>query len=252
MCSRIIMRCLQLIHLAALVLCSEVSSLKLTPEPTTLLHPHDHENIKSHDSVLISARQNDITTPITTVPTGNPSTEFTNPISSNPEKPMVTNPNNPQTTPLQTNKPPIESWCVAMQSMPLAALQTALDYACGHGGADCSAIQPGGHCYYPNTVHDHASYAFNSYYQSNPIPTSCNFGGAAVTTSTDPSYDSCQYPSTSTSSSVLNVSSSSGSRVFGAGRPNTPATSAAVVLSFDPYSHHILATLVVLVVDRMI
>ncbi|GFP98217.1 major pollen allergen ole e 10 [Phtheirospermum japonicum] len=92
-------------------------------------------------------------------------------------------------TPLSTNSPtlPNGSWCVASQSVSQAALQVALDYTCGHGGADCSAIQTGGRCYNPNTVRGHASYAFNSYYQKNPVPTSCNFGGTTVTKSTDPS-----------------------------------------------------------------
>ncbi|XVF14490.1 hypothetical protein REPUB_Repub09cG0064600 [Reevesia pubescens] len=79
------------------------------------------------------------------------------------------------------------SWCVASQSASHTALQVALDYACGYGGADCAAIQLGGGCYNPNTVHAHASYAFNSYFQKNPVPSSCNFGGTAVTTSIDPS-----------------------------------------------------------------
>jgi hypothetical protein len=42
-------------------------------------------------------------------------------------------------------------------------------------------------CFNPDTVRDHASYAFNSYYQKNPVQTSCDFGGTAVLTSTNPS-----------------------------------------------------------------
>ncbi|GFP97237.1 plasmodesmata callose-binding protein 3 [Phtheirospermum japonicum] len=84
------------------------------------------------------------------------------------------NPANPTITPLSTESPtsPTGSWCVASQSVSQAALQVALDYACGHGGPDCSAIQTGGRCYNPNTVRGHASYASNSYYQKNTVPTS--------------------------------------------------------------------------------
>jgi hypothetical protein len=78
------------------------------------------------------------------------------------------------------------SWCVASPSASPTALQVALDYACGYG-ADCSPINQGGSCFNPDTVKDHASYAFNSYYQKNPAPTSCDFGGTATLTSTDPS-----------------------------------------------------------------
>ncbi|KAK0590456.1 hypothetical protein LWI29_027408 [Acer saccharum] len=184
----------------------------------------------------ISNTKRDITTPITTVPTiipttPTPSTPIINP-TSNPDSmsPATLTPN---ITPGSTSTYPVVvggggggSWCVASQSASKTALQVALDYACGYGGADCSAIQSGGSCYNPNSLRDHASYAFNVYYQKNPIPSSCNFGGTAVTTSTDPSTGSCQYPSTSTSSSVLNTTNSNGATVYGA-VPSTPTTSAA-------------------------
>ncbi|KAI8551085.1 hypothetical protein RHMOL_Rhmol06G0157500 [Rhododendron molle] len=198
-----------------------------------------HKKQISHDEELlfsasISTTQADITTPLPTVPTTNPSTPtptfpVVNPAISNPDSPgtATATTNNPVTTPATTSPASSGgSWCVASQSASQTALQVALDYACGYGGADCSAIQSGGGCYQPNTIRDHASYAFNSYYQKNPVPNSCNFGGTAVITSTDPSNGTCQYQSTSTSSSVLNTTNSSGSTVFGAG-PSNPTGSAA-------------------------
>lgn len=133
----------------------------------------------------------DVTTPITTIPTLNPTptTPVLNPTVSNPNSPTTTNPTMTPATTTTTTSPSSSggSWCVASQSASQTALQVALDYACGYGGADCSAIQPSGGCYNPNTLRDHASFAFNNYYQKNPVPTSCTFGGSAVTTSTDPS-----------------------------------------------------------------
>ncbi|KAL1562831.1 PLASMODESMATA CALLOSE-BINDING PROTEIN 1-like [Salvia divinorum] len=162
-----------------------------------------------------AADQKDVTTPMTTVPLRNPS-------SLNPQQdsPTITTP--PSTA--------AGSWCVATSSATKAALQAALDYACGHGGADCSPIQPGGGCFTPSNLRHHASYAFNSYYQKNPIPSSCNFAGSAVTTSTDPSYVTCHYPSISTSSSVLNTTNSIGSRVFGVGPAPVPLSPTGAAL----------------------
>ncbi|KAL8248304.1 hypothetical protein R6Q59_005172 [Mikania micrantha] len=140
--------------------------------------------------------------PTTTAPTGDPTT--LPPPSGNFQ------PNNPSPIPAGPSGPTGQtrptgpsssggSWCVASQSASETALQVALDYACGYGGADCSAIQPGASCYNPNTVHDHASYAFNSYYQKNPAPTSCSFGGVAQLTNTDPSSGGCQFPASKSS-----------------------------------------------------
>ncbi|KAM1771267.1 hypothetical protein ACFX11_046110 [Malus domestica] len=207
---------------------------------------------------LISTTQRDITTPITTVPTittTNPtsSTPFVNP-NSNPADSTVPVTSSPSMTPFPTTTTTPSSpastgssWCVASQGASQMALQVALDYACGHGGTDCSEIQPGRSCYNPNSVRDHASYAFNNYYQKKPVPNSCNFGGTAMITSTDPSTGSCQYPSTSTSSSVLNTTNTSGSTVFGA-VPSGPTTSAATVDANTPSLQNILYIMACLMV----
>uniref|UniRef100_A0ACD5WK08 Uncharacterized protein n=1 Tax=Avena sativa TaxID=4498 RepID=A0ACD5WK08_AVESA len=91
----------------------------------------------------------------------------------------------------------MNTWCVASLRAPESALQEGLNYACGQGGVDCSAIQPGGSCFEPDTLRDHASYAFNSYFQKDTGGTArCDFGGAAMFTYTDPSTATCKYPST--------------------------------------------------------
>ncbi|KAJ4832880.1 Histidine kinase 2 [Turnera subulata] len=87
-----------------------------------------------------------------------------------------------------------EQWCVADEQTPDDELQMALDWACGKGGADCSQIQLNQSCYFPNTIRDHASYAFNNYFQKfKNKGGSCYFKGAAMITELDPSHGSCHY-----------------------------------------------------------
>ncbi|KAL0300618.1 UNVERIFIED_CONTAM: Glucan endo-1,3-beta-glucosidase 12 [Sesamum radiatum] len=105
-----------------------------------------------------------ITTQKDVVPVVNPTTPDTTPIV-----------NPPATTTSPTTTAPASSgssWCIASPTASQTALQVALDYACGYGGADCSAIQANAVCSEPNTVRDHASYAFNNYYHKDPVPTS--------------------------------------------------------------------------------
>ncbi|KAG7012646.1 Glucan endo-1,3-beta-glucosidase 12, partial [Cucurbita argyrosperma subsp. argyrosperma] len=82
-----------------------------------------------------------------------------------------------------------EEWCIADEQVPDDELQRALDWACGKGGADCGDIQVKRPCFYPNTVRDHASYAFNSYYQKfKHKGASCFFNSAAMVTALDPKF----------------------------------------------------------------
>ncbi|GAB4842886.1 hypothetical protein Ancab_012865 [Ancistrocladus abbreviatus] len=204
---------------------------------------HNEERLLT--SLSISTTQADITTPITTVPTINFTTTSAPPVlnpNSLPDSPAA---EVPFTSPEASTANSGASWCIAGQSASQTALQVALDYACGYGGTDCSAIQPGGSCYYPDTLHDHASYAFNNYYQKNPVPNSCNFGGTAIITRTDPSLATCQYLSTSTSSSVLDTTNQNGSTIFGA-VPSGPSSSATALVNAISYLFSSMFLLVLL------
>ncbi|XP_042476475.1 endochitinase A1-like [Macadamia integrifolia] len=187
------------------------------------------------------------TAPVTTVPYTNPvdppttTGSINNPVVA-PMTPPVTNPvtvypvpppspsSIPITTPVTT--PPAnpvaptpatgQTWCVAKTGASESALQAALDYACGIGGADCSAIQQTGSCYNPSTLENHASYAFNSYYQKNPVASSCDFGGTATIVSTNPSTGSCVYPSSSPAAATTTYGSVSPPPVSNAGNSGSP------------------------------
>ncbi|GJY25414.1 glucan endo-1,3-beta-glucosidase 4-like protein [Tanacetum coccineum] len=67
-------------------------------------------------------------------------------------------------------------------------LQDGLHWACGQGHANRMTIQSAQACYLPNTVKDHASYAYNDYYQrKRDIGGMCDFGGTGILTNVDPS-----------------------------------------------------------------
>ncbi|KAL2941752.1 Glucan endo-1 3-beta-glucosidase 1, partial [Bienertia sinuspersici] len=156
----------------------------------------------------------DSTPPTTTVPAATtPTTPTTNPANSG--NVPVTNPNPPNQP---TNSPSTQG--------QKTSLQDALDYACGIGGADCSTIQDGGSCYNPISLQNHASYAFNSYYQKNPSPTSCDFGGAAVLVNTNPSTGSCIFPSSATGTAAPDMPSST--------TPTTDTPSSTMPTSSSP------------------
>ncbi|WOL15793.1 glucan endo-1,3-beta-glucosidase 3 isoform X1 [Canna indica] len=196
-----------------------------------------------------------VTNPATTPSTYPTNPPFTNPVTTYPFTPPTTTPSTipPVTVPSTVPVTPAisgQTWCVAKAGATDEALQLALDYACGLGGADCSAIQQTGSCYNPDTLQTHASYAFNSYYQKNPVATSCDFGGSAMLVNVNPSTGTCIFPSSSSSlsssipasttttssggstpGSVLNSNSPIGpNSVFGSDNP-TSSVSGALSLS---------------------
>ncbi|KAE9598176.1 hypothetical protein Lal_00003897 [Lupinus albus] len=149
------------------------------------------------------------TTPIPLSPTNPANSQVTAPTSVLGTPPPSTTTTTTIPSPLgNTNAPntPGQFWCVAKSGVPESTIQTALDYCCGMDSVACSQIQQGGSCYNPNSLQNHASVAFNSYYQKNPAPTSCDFGGVATLVNTNPSSGSCIY----TSSSGAATSSSNG------------------------------------------
>uniref|UniRef100_M1AJU0 X8 domain-containing protein n=1 Tax=Solanum tuberosum TaxID=4113 RepID=M1AJU0_SOLTU len=90
----------------------------------------------------------------------------------------------------------VELWCVAKNNAEDTALQSALDWACGPGGANCGPIQPGGSCYDPKDIQKTASYVFNDYFIKHGMTEdACNFDNTAALISINPSHNGCKFPS---------------------------------------------------------
>ncbi|KAL8158781.1 hypothetical protein V2J09_000318 [Rumex salicifolius] len=86
------------------------------------------------------------------------------------------------------------TWCIASSTASEVDLQSALDWACGPGNVDCTAVQPSQPCFEPDNSVSHASYVFNSYYQEHgATDVACGFGGAGIKVTKNPSYDKCIY-----------------------------------------------------------
>ncbi|MCO5608585.1 hypothetical protein L7F22_062798 [Adiantum nelumboides] len=105
-------------------------------------------------------------------------------------------------------------YCVANANADTSKLQEALDWTCGRGSnmgsVDCSAIQSGGSCFQPDTLANHASYAFTLYYYHQKAASeACDFKGLATLSSINPSSGSCVYPTSEASASTSPSSGSS-------------------------------------------
>ncbi|CAM0911913.1 unnamed protein product [Alopecurus aequalis] len=142
-------------------------------------------------------------TPVSPPPTPPPTPVSPPPPSVSPPPTPVSPPPTPVSPPPPDNHTSNGVWCVLASVKPVneTAAQVALNYACQQGGtATCAAIQPGGACYEPNTLDAHANYAFNSYWQQfKKAGATCSFNGLAETTTKDPSYGSCTFPTSSNS-----------------------------------------------------
>ncbi|KAG9447529.1 hypothetical protein H6P81_013657 [Aristolochia fimbriata] len=86
-----------------------------------------------------------------------------------------------------------KTWCVAKPSSDDSVLLGNINWACSQ--VDCTVIQKGCNCFYPNSLINHASVVMNLYYQTRGRnPWNCDFKSSALVVVTDPSYGNCIYP----------------------------------------------------------
>lgn len=88
-------------------------------------------------------------------------------------------------------------WCVASLASTNVQLQANINFGCSQR-VDCRPIRPGGSCFSPNTLINHASFVMNTYYQSHGRTTeACRFifGNTGMFTGINPSYGGCIFGS---------------------------------------------------------
>ncbi|MCL7028426.1 hypothetical protein MKW94_016540 [Papaver nudicaule] len=132
-----------------------------------------------------------------------------------------------------------QTYCVARDGADQKMLQAALDWACGQGKVDCSALVQGQPCYEPDTVAAHATYAFDAYYHANGMgPGTCSFNGVASITTTNPSHGTCLYAGSTKNGTFINgttvqssnVTSGGSSHPFNSGVYSSSLVSGALLL----------------------
>ncbi|KAL1225256.1 Major pollen allergen Ole e 10 [Cardamine amara subsp. amara] len=88
-----------------------------------------------------------------------------------------------------------KQWCIATLTATDAQLQSNINFGCSQG-IDCSPIRPGGSCFIPDKLSNHASFVMNAYYQSHGrTKEACSFGNTGTFAATDPSFGGCVYGS---------------------------------------------------------
>ncbi|KAK4782171.1 hypothetical protein SAY86_016273 [Trapa natans] len=85
-----------------------------------------------------------------------------------------------------------KTWCVAKPSSDQPTLLANVNYACSQ--VDCTILQKGCPCFYPDNLMNHASIAMNMYYQAmGRNGWNCDFKNSGLIVFTDPSYGNCIY-----------------------------------------------------------